>query len=216
MGSPVSTSMQVNFFNVTGTQINAEMKTDNLYLRSVKREDLSNYIKLFSDIETMRKYTDNEARFKSEGEDAWKKKQTENITKRIETLVKRWEQNNPFSAFAIFKGSEAKDDQFIGHVVAGFGDNDGESEAALVIKKEEWKQGYGTEAVKAMRAYLSVVRDLDYKINGHPFTGLVASARLDNDSSIKIMESAGMKPRGEPKVIHGDMRQEYYIAAKDL
>lgn len=213
----VSTNFMVNFTSIDG-KLSAEMQTDNLFLRSVKREDLDNYVRLYTDIDTVRDYADYGKRYQEEGPELWKQKQTENIAKRIDTLVNRWENGVPFSAFAIFKGSEAKEDQFIGHVVAGFGENPGESEAALVIKKEEWNKGYGTEVVKAMRAYLSVIRDLGYEIKDEPFKAIVATARSDNPYSLKLMESAGMQKRSEIENRYGDgvTRQEYIIKAEDL
>lgn len=170
MGCPGSAGVGIRFeaAGESRDQLYAEIRTKDLTLRSVQRKDLVVYVDLFRDINTLLNYPEYTQRYIGEKPELWMKKQKESTTKRVDEYIKRWKEDDPFGAFAIFKGPEAKWDQFIGHVVVTFGDNEDKSEAPLVIKKEEWNKGYSRQVAEALCAYYETIQDLhksiDYEI----------------------------------------------------
>jgi RimJ/RimL family protein N-acetyltransferase len=175
-----------------------ELETDRLFVRAIQTEDTPNYQRVWSDKETMLKYSDNEGQIKALGEEKWAENQQAAIAKRIDLLVKRWKEKDPFSAFAVFKKDT---DEFVGHVVVGHGDNPGEASLAYVIYKPYWNQGFGTEAVEAvvkkifpaLKKIHEEIYQKPLEVEGAPFTELTATARLDNPYSIKILQKMGMQ-----------------------
>lgn len=88
---------------------------------------------VYTDINTMKLYADNEKRFESLGEEKWKEEQMKAAKGRVDTFVKRWTVDRiPFSGFLISK----KDGKDIGFIVAGFGEKAGQLEAAFAIIKD--------------------------------------------------------------------------------
>src|ERR1700722_8586306 len=112
--------------------------TDRLHLRSIEpTEDYYDaYFSLFGDPAVMEKYATGQTKTKEE------------IQSRIDnSWVKRWRENDPYSALAIFTRDTG---EFIGHIVLGHGDDPGQSEIAFLLLKRYWDHGYGTEAVMAV------------------------------------------------------------------
>lgn len=173
------------------------IETENLLLRPIQEKDKLLYQNLFSDAQTMLKYADTEKRISEIGEASWQKEQQEKIAKRVDIWVQRWKDQDPFGAFAIFN---KKTKAFIGHIVVGHGDNPGEASLAYVIMREEWKKGYGTQAVGAIvNQYLPALikvhlecRGKPLQVEGAPFSELTATTRKDNVYSVRILEKAGM------------------------
>ena len=177
-------------FEENGESLRVEIETTQLRLRSVSESDLSAYHTLYTDAKTMQKFTDNEERLQKMGEDAWKGQQMENIAKRVALWVKRWNvEHDPFTAFVILK----KDSwEMIGHIVAGHGDNPGESELAYIIHERHWHKGYGKEAVGAIvLQYLAALRENEALVDGAPFKTVTATTRLENLYSARILENYG-------------------------
>lgn len=183
-------------FEENGQSLHVEIETDHLRLRSVQGTDLSGYQALYADPKTMQKFTDNEERLQKLGEDAWKAQQMESIAKRVALWVKRWnEEHDPFCAFVILRKDTG---EMIGHIVAGHGDNPGESEIAYIIHERHWHKGYGTEAVKAIvLQYLAALKESNALVDGAPFTTIKATVRLDNLYSARILEGCGFVKVGE-------------------
>ncbi|HEX4839202.1 MAG TPA: GNAT family N-acetyltransferase [Rhabdochlamydiaceae bacterium] len=215
----------VTDFFQKGSSITIETK--DLILRPIQEKDLDFMQNVYTDIATMRLYTDNEKRFEQDGEEKWKADQMKAAKGRVDTFVKRWTSQNPTekSPFSGFLISKKVEDQStcstvpIGFIVAGFGDNPGQLETAFAIKKEEQRKGYGSQAVHAVaQRYIPALIANHYKIYGQPLTAdgatvtqMVATARKDNDASIRVLEKAGAVKTGENPNKWGQVRGVYTI-----
>ena len=206
----------VTDFYEKGSPITIETK--DLYLRSVQESDLGFFQNLYTDPVTMRLFADNEKRLENLGEEAWKAEQMKSAAGRVATFVKRWTVDRiPFSGFVIIK----KDNLLpIGFIVAGFGENPGQLESATVITSTEQSKGYGTQARYAlMHKYLPALIENHYRIYGFPLTAdgapvteLVATTRLDNIASDRVMRKNGMEKVGENQNKYGQERGVYRFA----
>jgi RimJ/RimL family protein N-acetyltransferase len=191
------------------------IETKDLILRSFKESDLKFLQALYTDPDTMKLYTDNEKRLETTPFEQWKEENMKAAAGRIATFMKRLNEKNPFNGFVICKKSE--DNRPIGFIVPGLGDKPGQLETAFVITKEEQCKGFGTQAVDAIvRKYLPALITNHYKIYGQPLLAegapvyeMVATARLDNAASIRVMEKAGMKKTGENPNKWGQIRAIY-------
>jgi len=198
-------SYVTDFFQ-KGSSITIETK--DLILRPIQETDLDFMQTVYTDFDTMKLYTDNEKRFEESGEQIWKEQQMKAVKGRVDTFVKRWTSQNPFSGFLICKKIEDQSTCStipIGFIVAGFGDKPGQLETAFAIKKEEQGKGYGSQAVHdVVQRYIPALIANHYKIYGQPLnaegapvTQMVATARLDNHPSIRVLEKAGMVQTGK-------------------
>ncbi len=166
------------------------IETPHLILKSVEESDLPAYQVLFTDPATMEKFADNEQRMKEVGIEAWKQQQMEKVAERIAVWVKRWQEEDPFSAFAVFRKDSG---EMVGHIVAGHTRDFWQSELGYLIHATQWHKGFGEEAVSAIvHRYLPAL-----KANGHLVYELIANVRLDNTYSIRILEHVGMEKISE-------------------
>ncbi len=101
----------------------------------------------------------------------------------------RWQKGDPFSAFAIRMNGI-----FIGHVIAGYGDSPGVSEAAMIIHRNYQRQGYGTEAAKAMQVYLCTLAQEKREVGGASLREVVATAHPSNPSNGLISKFVSAPP----------------------
>ncbi len=122
--------------------------------------------------------------------------------------VKRWREHDPYTGLAVFRNDT---DDFLGHVVLGHGDAPGESELAYLFNRPHWGKGYGSEAVTAVvKEYAPATVKEGYLLDGKPLERIVATARLDNPASGRILEKVGMQfVRAEEK--YGAMRHHYSL-----
>jgi RimJ/RimL family protein N-acetyltransferase len=215
--SDIDTSI-IDFYQ-KGSPITFETK--DLILRSVQESDLGFFQNVYTDPVTMKLYTDNEKRLET-SPDTWKDEQMKAAAGRVATFVKRWTVDRiPFSGFVICKKSDLMP---IGFIVPGFGDKPGQLETAFVITKEEQHKGFGTQAVHAIvQKYLPALIANHYKVfnkpllaEGAPVNEVVATARLDNLASIRVMEKAGMTKTGENPNKWGQVRGIYSYTYANL
>lgn len=182
-----------------GKALDVHINTEDLVLCSVGEADKANYLALYSDPDTMKMFTDNEARLSFMELDAWKQEKMKNIAKRIDIWIQRWKDGIPFSAFAIYH----KNGDFVGHVVAGFGDNPGESEVAYIIRHQDWNKGFGSQAVEAIvQKWMPYLRQKGYEVADDDgiskrLSFIVATSRFDNDPSNRILVKNGFTVTGE-------------------
>lgn len=182
-------------------ELSVSLTTERLHLESAKPNYQDQYFNVLSSAETMVKFGDG---------NPWD--QTK-VNARLTIWTDRWKKNDPFSSLAVFRND---DDQFIGHVVLGHGDEPGQSEMAYAFAKPVWGNGYGKEAVSAVvKEYAPELVSRGYEVDGKPFTSITATARIDNDASVKILKNAGMKIIGESKM-YGHNRNTFFIATSDL
>lgn len=184
----------------TGT-LSVSVATERLYLQSATPENKAQYGAMLGDAETMVKFGDG-----NPWDDA-------KVNLRLGLWTERWKKNDPFSSLAVFKSD---DDKFIGHVVLGHGDEPGQSEMAYVFAKSFWSHGFGKEAVTAVvKEYAPELVARNYHLEGKPFTSITATARTDNEASVKILAHAGMKSISQ-SVMYGNNRHTFFIATSEI
>ena len=196
---PYRGSSEINFLLSDEGRLSVTIDTDRLHMRSVEATDADydRYAALFGDKDVMQKFATGETKTRDE------------VKKRIDDVwAKRWRENDPYSGFAVFKKDT---DEFVGHVVLGRGGDPGQAELAGLGNYSFWENGYGTEAARAIvQDYVPAVVRAGYLLDGKPLQTIVATARLDNPASSRILEKIGMKLiREEEK--YGALRRQYSI-----
>ena len=193
-----------------GKGIVVHMYTKNLHLRSVQAQDVDNYFALFNDEEVVANFADG---------NKWTK---EKAVARVNGWVDRWQSCYPFSAFAIFKrsldsgASGAKDETFLGHIVAGSGEckgygglgkQEGYSEIAGIGHKEYYRHGYAHEAAAALiKSAIPAYQEKGYNVETFfvrddktctkkslPLSWITATAAPENIASIKVLTGLGFE-----------------------
>lgn len=206
--SPVLTSSTHTYNGFSEIKFNVDKEkrltvtidTERLHIRSItsSEEDLGYYTSLFGDPDVMCKYATGQTKTK------------EDMQTRInDSWAKRWKDNDPYSALAVFK--QKNHNKFLGHVVLGYGDNPGESEIAYLFMKKHWKKGYGSESVKALvEDYAPATIKEGYLVEGKSLTKITATVRPDNPASVKIVEKVDMKKVKEEDK-YGSTRYHYAL-----
>ncbi len=183
------------------------VRTQRLLLRSVEPCDLPGMVELFGNPKVMEKYADGKART------------PEQVAARFQSFYNRWQTMDPYSGFAITLIDENLSPQeypFLGLFVLGHGDEPGQSEMAFLLHEHCWNQGYGKEAAIAIVHNLAPFLMLKgYSLEGLPLKQIVATARIDNIASIKILEALGMEFVGISEK-YGYDRRHYAIDAAHL
>lgn len=187
---------EVTFHSHANNELTVEIKTNNLFIRSVKMDDLAHYTSLFGNKEVMRKFATGQTKTMVE------------VYDRLKGWIKRWHERDPYSAMSVFKKDT---NEFVGYVVLGHGDRPGESEMAGLEVTATWKKGYGAEAAKAMvKTFAPATVNEGFKLEGKTLSRIVATARPDNPASYKILEKLGMHiAKKEEK--YGALRNHYAI-----
>jgi len=105
----------------------------------------------------------------------------------------RWKTGDPFSAFAVF----LHDGTFVGHVSLHALQEGGTAELGYILHKQFWGKGYGTEMVEAViTQFAKQLYKREYKVEGVKFKEIIATVRVDNTASIKIL-GRFFKEKGE-------------------
>jgi ribosomal-protein-alanine N-acetyltransferase len=177
--------------------LSVTMDTEQLHITSVESKDCDDYVSLFGDAEVMGKYATCQTKTREETE------------KRVnDSWVARWHNNDPYSGLAVFKNDT---DEFVGHVVLGYGDQPGQAELAYLFKKAHWGKGYGKETVTAVvREYAPALFKQGYLLEGKSLETITACARPDIPAAIKILEKVGMHKTGEGEK-YGALRHHFAI-----
>jgi len=82
--------------------------------------------------------------------------------------------------------------------------------------KNNWGKGYGTEAVTAIvKKYALAIIEKGHTLKGKPLEKIVATARIDNLASVKILENLGMHLIGNSNK-YGALRYHFFIDANEL
>ncbi len=189
---------EINFFSDDQDGLSVTIDTDRLHLRSVEstEDEYDRYAALFGSKDVMGKFATGQTKTREEME------------ARINLWVRRWRAHDPYAGLAVFKNDT---DDFLGHVVLGYGDAPGESELAYLFNRPHWRKGYGSEAVAAVvKEYAPATVEEGALLEGKPLERIVATARPDNPASGRILEKVGMQfVRAEEK--YGVMRHHYAI-----
>ncbi len=178
--------------------------TEDLHLRSVQACDIDNYCALMGDAEVVKTYA------------SGKPISRENVEKRVNNWVERWQSGNPYSALAVFKiapDSTCQDERFIGHIVAGGGEcmgygepgkYEGYSEMAGLGHPQYRNKGYGKQAAAALiNKAIPEYQQKGYKVNTFfseermprslPLSWVTATAAPDNDTTVKLLTGLGFE-----------------------
>ncbi len=200
----------INVFFQIPSGIEAQIETENLILQSVNWDHYQDYLQLFSDPAAVEKYADGIP---------WT---LDEIHERMNIWIDRWNNQDPFSAFAIYL-KNADNRSFVGHIVLGHSAFEGQSELAFLFKPEFLPFGYAKEAVSAiLYGYAPrLIRD-QYFVNigseycaAAPLNIVHATARVDNPYHDQALRKAGLR-HGETVVLWGASRSHYTIDAETL
>ncbi|WP_067521583.1 GNAT family N-acetyltransferase [Endozoicomonas ascidiicola] len=180
------------------------MYTEDLYMRSIQACDVDNYCTLMGDEETVKTYA------------SGKPIHREQVEKRVNDWVERWQSDNPYSALAVFKKSQdstCQDQPFVGHIVAGggecmwygeLGEYDGYSEMAGLEHQQYRNKGYGKQAAAALiNKAIPEYQQKGYKVNTFfpeeqtckklPLSWVTATAAPDNQASVNLLTGLGFE-----------------------
>ncbi len=185
----------ITFDRSESGELKVEITTDRLQICSVTLTDreVSNYTNLFGNREVMEKFATGETRDR------------EYVVNRIRGWVERWQRNDPYAGFSVFKRENGV---FVGHVVLGHGDLPGESELAYLFHKEYWNQGFGTEAVTALVEDFAPATHQGFTLMGKTITRIHATSRKDNIASIRILKKLGFQQTSEEEK-YGALRYHF-------
>lgn len=193
--------------------------TTRLHMESVSPLNYIDFIKLLGSEENMKTYANGvtwNAGFIKNRFNVW--------------VTARWFNNDPFSAFAIYKRDTH---EFIGYILLGHLGDNAHAELVYIIDKQYWHRGYGKEAAAAiMRKYAPTVMTANYKLVGNECIGVKATAligfdeseakdkdpskyKADNPASPNILKKCGFRKIDE-KEQFGAMRGIFLAAKKDM
>ena len=179
------------------------INTQRLRITSVTMDmdDVSNYHQqLFGNPQVMGKYATGQT------------KTEEETQQRIKGWVARWDKGNPFAGLVVLLKHSQQEEEFLGHVILGGGDEDNSSEMAYMIRADQWNQGYGYEAAGALVLFLGpeIVKH-GYKLpNGQTFNHIIATSREDNIPSVKILQKLGFVAYKRTEK-YGHLRDHYKL-----
>ncbi len=200
---PYQGEIEVAFEENDSGALELHIDTEDLHGEYVKEKDVEQYVGLFSDSAVMEKYADGKPRERG------------GVENRVRNAwIKRWqEEKNPYTGIAF---SKSDTDDFVVHVVAGGGDEPGQSELAYLARKKLWGKGYTKQAVTAVvHEYLPQTIKKNYKMNGEKLREIVLTARPDNPASVRIAVDIGMKKYKEEEKF-GAVRWHFNLQAENL
>jgi len=207
-GESYNGEISVDFDFLDGKEIQVHGYTEDLYVRSVQKEDIPHYQALFADPVVMQNYA------------SGKTKTYEETAERVQGWIKRWQQGDPFSAVAFYN---RQNDTFLAHGVLGYGDwlgydaneQAGYSEMAGLGVAKRWNEGLGKQGGAFLtkgfapelrrRNYLVETEFPDGRIENLPLKWIAATVRIDRDlegnllnpGSIKILTGLGFECKKE-------------------
>lgn len=120
----------------------------------------------------------------------WDAEFTKDRIKRWENL---WNDNIPFSSFAVFAKQDSEN--FLGHVALDYDEctPKGTAEISYIFDNKFWGRGYSSEAVwSVVNSYSEEISKKNYLCQGKPYTSVYATARPDNPASIVVLWKAGL------------------------
>ncbi|KAN0052973.1 hypothetical protein ACTA71_012454 [Dictyostelium dimigraforme] len=183
--------------------LNVKIITDRLLIRNVTNDskDRETFYQLLTDPVNTKKY----------GHGVQTK---ENVDKDVDQWLEGWKNHDVCSGLMVFN-KETND--FIGHVMFMHGKVDGEAELAIIIDKNHWGKGYGSEMLEVLVHCMSdAIRKEGHLIStglgliGKPLYTIYATARVDNFGSLSIIQKAGLKYYHQ-QMLYGAERKYFRI-----
>lgn len=191
---------EIHFSTNSQGSLFVTIDTKRLHIRSIEstQEDVDRITSLLGDAEVMEKYH------------IGLPPPADKSRARIAKWLERWQHNNPYSALAVF-GNET--DEFLGVVVLGLNGTPGESQLSYLFHPRYWNQGYGTEAVSSLLEYATATIEEGHTLDGKPLEKVVATSRVDNPASLRILEKVGMQRVGTEEK-YDAQRHHYQLELK--
>lgn len=208
----------IHFEREGENRLQAYIETEHLDIHSVTKDGQDDFTTLVRNEKNLKNFR-NEKRWE------WNE-----INQRYPGWVKRWEDNNPFSAFSIQDREATTDDKrYAGWVVLGGGDALGQSELAGigVAGRGYGARGLALEATSAIVNYYApeltdpnskVKKPVEggfYKLNGHAFKSIAATSRTDNQSTCSMLQNVGFQST-EQKEKWGHKRHVFSAQVTEL
>jgi len=185
--------------------LNIQIQTKRLLIRTIEPADLPYFCALYGNPVVMAAFAKGTTR------------SAQQMTERFNnSWMVRWRNGDPYSAMAVMLCKPDSEPAFIGTVVMGHGDLEGQSELAFLLFPEYWEQGYGKEAVTAVVKCLApMLVQKGYGPGGVPLKEIVATCRYDNIRSEKILRGLGMHEVGRHDQ-YGSERIFFSLPASEL
>jgi RimJ/RimL family protein N-acetyltransferase len=184
----------------TKDRLNIKITTPRLIIRSLQSDDLKNTIEIFADPIVMEKF--------AEGVPS----PADETTEYVEKCLTRWKNHDPYNCYVIVdKASKA----FMGIFILGH-NAPGEIDISYLLHYQFWGKGFGREIAAAM--FQSLVPRLmmrGYQLENKDVKKIVATARLDNPASQKMLQGTGFQKQGTV-FEYGGWRYAYENYTKQL
>jgi len=183
----------------TSDTLHINVETERLVVRSILSEDEKACITLLGDPIVMQKFATGVPYDEKTVKDCFK------------IWKKRWEDHDPYSVYAI---SLKKSKEFVGIIALGRS-APGESEVSYAIHHKFWGERLGSETVAVLQSLIPKLMLRGYTLEYKSLKKLVATARLDNPASKRMLTGIGFKE--EEKIIkYGADRYSFGLFAKVL
>ena len=146
----------------------AEIETDRLVLRPLRREDFEPYARIMGAREVGYWFPKGDGYTREESE------------KSLNAILKHWSKHD----FGIWAITDKTNGVLIGRCGLNFIDETSEVEVDFVLAPNSWGKGYGTEAAKAA---------LEYGFQKLNLQNIIALAKPENIASRRVIEKIGMQ-----------------------
>ena len=161
-------------------ELQVELETERLYIRSYKDEDLKKSISLYGDPAITKLFDYGTPRSKNE------------VLELVSSIGhKHFRKGEPFGLFSIFRKSDMN---FIGHIDLLPTKEPGVLEIGFILHEQYQGQNFCTEAVKTL--VFDLIKELNkrgYSYKDSSIIEVVATVHPDNIASKRVLEKIGMK-----------------------
>ncbi|KAM9971882.1 hypothetical protein ACTFIW_011870 [Dictyostelium discoideum] len=166
--------------------LNVKIITDRLLIRNISKDikDRETFYQLLCDPVNTVKY-------------GYGVQTKEQVDQDVDQWIEGWKNQDVCNGLMVFN---KLNNDFIGHVMFMHGKVDGEAELAIIIDKNHWGKGYGSEMLEVLVHCMSdAIKKENHLIStgpgliGKPLYTIYATARIDNFGSLSIIQKAGLK-----------------------
>ncbi|KAK5575254.1 hypothetical protein RB653_010511 [Dictyostelium firmibasis] len=181
--------------------LNVKITTNRLFIRNITNEpkDRQTFYDLLCDPINTVKY-------------GYGVQTKEQVDQDVDQWLEGWKNHDVCSGLMVFN-KETND--FLGHVMFIHGKVDGEGELAIILDKNHWGKGYGSEMLEVLVHCMSdsIIKE-NYLIStgpgliGKPLYTIFATARVDNFGSLSIIQKAGLKYYHQ-QILYGSERKYF-------
>ncbi|MDO1447871.1 GNAT family N-acetyltransferase [Rhodocytophaga aerolata] len=163
-------------------------ETERLLVRELQEEDWLKVFEMNTSIEVMRQIGEGKIKTAEEEQSSFK------------SILANYQKGTGLGVWAVVRKG---DNTFIGAAsMAPLADTN-EIQLGYRLKKQYWKQGYGTEIAKGL---------VDYGFNYLNLDKVTATTNLDNDASRRVLQKAGLS--FEKKDVYNNWPMNYFVIHK--